>query len=506
MATPPPVPRTLDAWLKQLTHVLLPVPAESHERVRLALGDSHRSIREIAELIQDSPALALCVLREANQQGGQAEPAESLETALNRLGVKRTEQLLMRLPAKAREDIPEGLRQLQLISLHAAFQANGLFASRLARLWQEIHWGSLLFLAPLWPLALLHPKRLDDWELRVVHKHEPARAVELELFGVPLVALALALARQWRLPAWIIQGYETLISERHLLAKAMLIASGFQNPLTQQQRLDADLPLQRWLNQPANSVLIANGVALGAHEAWAAHRSQRWQQLAALFLQTSLENVHQQVHQQAVQSARQDAGGHLWHPAESLIWPWQARRPHPGLLAAATPDVDALDQWRKRCRELLGDPSPFTNTLHLTTYAKDTLLACGLTRVMLLMSDRAQANLRVQQSAGLPDSASGLHLLVGNSSILKRLLAQPTPLRLTPANHAQFAALLPANVVGLFNGQHALLRSVASNGRVVMLLIADQGGGPLSETCVQAFGKTAQCIERALTNFSNRKA
>ncbi|EGH35863.1 hypothetical protein PSYJA_45201, partial [Pseudomonas syringae pv. japonica str. M301072] len=37
-------------------------------------------------------------------------------------------------------------RQLILVSQHATQQANGLFASRLARLWQDIHMGSLLFL------------------------------------------------------------------------------------------------------------------------------------------------------------------------------------------------------------------------------------------------------------------------------------------------------------------------------------------------------------------------
>ena len=56
----------------------------------------------------------------------------------------------------------------------------------------------------------------------------------------------------------------------------------------------------------------------------------------------------------------------------------------------------------------------------------------------------------------------------------------------------------------LFRGQHLLLRSLSSNGKVVMVVLADQGGGPFSEISVQAFGKTAQCIERALTAFSNR--
>jgi hypothetical protein len=85
-------------------------------------------------------------------------------------------------------------------------------------------------------------------------------------------------------------------------------------------------------------------------------------------------------------------------------------------------------------------------------------------------------------------------------------LAQPTQVRLTPANNAQFSALLPPQLKSLFTGEHLLLRSLSSNGKVLMLVFADQGGGPFSEISVQAFGKTAQCIERALTSFSHRKA
>ena len=61
-----------------------------------AIRDNRSSLRDIAEMIQDSPALALSVIRETNGQahGRLTTPAENLEVALNRLGVKRTEALL----------------------------------------------------------------------------------------------------------------------------------------------------------------------------------------------------------------------------------------------------------------------------------------------------------------------------------------------------------------------------------------------------------------------------
>jgi hypothetical protein len=502
-----PVPQTLDTWVKQLDSVALPVPAIAHAKVNAALNDSRRSLRDIAELMQDSPALVLSVLREANVHGsGLAEPAESLEVALNRLGLARTATLLTRLPSVELQNIPVALRQLQMISQHATQQAYGLFANQLARLWQDIHLGSLLFLAPLWPMALAHPKLLEEWELRVIHKGESARSVEKSLFGVRLLCLCQALAEHWRLPIWVTQGYQLLIREQRNLVKVLRIAHENEDPLKQQQCLDADLPLQRWLNQPANTILLANGLALSAQQAWDTPHNMRWQLLTSLYRQQPLMELQQQVHQNAAASARQHAAPGVWHPAEALLWPWDARRVHKGLLPAPPPSGEALQVWRKHCGDLLREPSAFTNAMHLTTCARDALLACGMQRAVLLMIDRKSDSLRVHQIAGVDKSAAALLIPYKDSTVLQRLLAQATQLRLTPANNAQFSALLPPQLRNLFTGENLLIRSLASNGRVVMLIVADQGGGPFSEVTVQAFGKTGQCIEKALTTFSHRNA
>ncbi|UVM22428.1 HDOD domain-containing protein [Pseudomonas wadenswilerensis] len=504
---PSQTPKTLDAWVKLLDSVRLPVPLPSYERVKIAIGDSRRSLRDIAELMQDSPALVLSVMREANHHSNTStgEAAESLEVALNRLGLARTAELLERLPAMPEGEIAPTLRQLQVVSQHASQQANGLFASRLARLWQEIHWGSLLFLSPLWPLALTHPKLLDEWELRVVHRGESAPRVEIELFGVRVMSLCKALAEHWRLPDWVTRGYHLLQEERRLLAQAILIARD-QDSLHQQQHLDDQPSLRRWFNQPANTVLLANGLALAAQVGWTNPHVQRWQLLTSLYLQTPLDDVQQLVHQQAAISARHHACPGLFHPAESLLWPWHQQRLHQGQIAPAPPSAQALGIWRKLCGELLAEPSPFSNAIHLTTLARDALIACGMQRVMLLMTDKTQSQLRVHQIAGVPADAASLVLPIDQSKLLQRLLSKSAQLRLTPENHAQFSALLPASLRALFRSEHLLLRSLSSNGRGVMLLVADQGGKPLADVSVQAFGKTAQCIERALTTFSNRSA
>ncbi|WP_323113386.1 HDOD domain-containing protein [Pseudomonas guariconensis] len=504
---PSQIPPTLDAWVKLLDGIRLPVPKESHDRVLAAINDSRRSLRDIAELMQDSPALVLSVMREANHpaNASQAEPAESLEVALNRLGLARSASLLARLPAVPGEEIPPVLRQFLLISQHAAQQASGLFASRLARLWQEIHWGSLLFLSPLWPLALAYPKLLDAWELRVIHKGEEAAEVEQELFGVRIVTLCQAMAEHWRLPGWVTQGYRLLLDEREQLAQVLNIARE-QDALTQQQRLDEEPGLRRWFNQPANTVLLANGLALAAQVGWDNPHLLRWQLLTALYLQTSLDDVQQQIHQQAAASARHHARHALFHPAEALLWPWHQRRPHPDMLTPEPPTSQDLEHWRKVCGELLTQPSPFTTSLHLSTQAREALLACGMQRIMLLALDKTNECLRVQQTAGLPQEAASLVLSLAQSKLLQRLMGQAAQLRLTPENHAQFSALLPAPLRALLPSEHLLLRSLAVNGQVVMLMIADQGGRPMVDVSVQAFGKTAQCTERALSAFANRNA
>ncbi|MEX6501487.1 HDOD domain-containing protein [Pseudomonas zhanjiangensis] len=501
----PSLPRTLDNWLERLDKQALPIPLASHQSVSRALNDSRRSLREIADLMQGSPALALSVLREANRHAGSfSEPAESLESALGRLGLQRTAELLKRQPACAAEDIPLPLRQLQLISQHATQQANGLFAGRLARLWQEIHWGSLLFLAPVWTLLAAQPELFDAWEQRVLTRGEPAARVEQQLLGVPLLELCLALAERWRLPDWIIQGYRLLCEDRRQLVKALHIARDNQHPLHQQQLLDADSALRRWLTRPANSILLANGLALSAHVAWSESHSLRWQRLTGLYLHLSLDEVQQQVHQHAVQSARQHASGDLWHPAQALLWPWSARRLR-AMPPPAKPPAPAADAWREHCARLLAQPSAFNNVAQLTGCASLALQAAGLQRVLLLLADRSHSRLQAQQQLGLPAAAGSLKLDPQHSQVLRRLLQAPAQLRLTPANIAQFSALLPGSLKALFPSEHLLLRSLANQGRVVMILVADQAGSAIDDTALRAFTKTAQCIERALTSFGKRE-
>lgn len=501
--TTTPLPRSLPAWLKTLDAVVLPAFADPYARVQRALGDSSMSMRQIAELIQESPVLALNVIREANRNAvSTSKPAESLEVALSRIGLKRAEALFARIPASQPRDIPMPLRQMLLISAHASQQANGLFAARLARLWQEIHWSSLLFLAPVWALVAAHPELLEAWEQRVLVKRQPARQVEQSLLGVSLLELCVATAEHWGLPGWIAQGYRLLSENRRMLIKALHIARDNEHPLHQQQMLDADPELRRWLTLPSNTIVLANGLALSAHHSWSGIHSLRWQRLAGLYMQVPLAELQQMVHQQAVTSAQEIGPTDLWHPAQGLLWPWasvfQAER------SAKLPDTEALAQWRAHCRELLSEPCPYDNIVQLTATACKAVTCAGMQRVLLLLVDRKQQRLVSRQTSGLPHEGARLALDSNQSQVLRRLLEKPVLLRLKPDNVAQFSALLPETLMALFPSEHMLLRSVGHEGRVVMLLVADQSNTAFSEVGLQAFTKTVQCIERALATYSKR--
>ncbi len=507
MPTSPSLPRTLAAWIKALDAVRLPIAPEEHQRARQALTDEHRSLREIADLLESSPVVVLQLMREANRSShALGDPAETLEVALTRIGLKRASEVLSRVPLLEPGAGCPAFHQVVLISQHASQQASGLFSARLARLWQEIHWSSLLFLAPVWTLIGAHPELLEAWEQRVLVKSEPVRRVERDLLGLPLVELCLGLARHWQLPAWVIEGYRVLTEDRRRLVKALHIVRDNEHPLQQQQVLDDDPDLRRWLTLPSNTPLLANGLAISAHHTWSGLHTLRWECLTALYLNQPLGALQQLIHQLAVRSAERHALAGLWHPALSLVMPWESRYPPPRQAPAAAPaSAQTVSLWRKYCAELLQSPSAFINALQLTACARDAYLAGGIARVLLLQLDPARNLLVTRQSSGLGAAAATLQLDPAHSQLLRQLMEKPRQLQLTPENFARFSAFLPGAIKSLFASENLLLRSLASNGRTVMLVIADQQGAPWTETALQVFSKTGQCLERALDNYAQRR-
>ena len=505
MATSSPLPQTTREWIQKLDTVRLPVLEHEARQARSAFVDPDRSLREIGQLIQATPVLALAIVREANRNTGSMERAESLEAALTRIGLDRAQELLKRIPVTKLTEENRPFFQMLLISRHATQQARGLFANRLARLWQEVHWNSLLFLAPIWAIVGAYPELLDRWEERLLTQPS-SRQDEVKTLGLPLLNLCLSLAQHWQLPSWIIHGYTLLNNDLRLLVKATHIAQDQEQPSEQQRQLGEDPELRRWLSTPENTPLLVNALAMTAHQGWGTQQALRWQQLSALYTQQPLAALQQQAHQYAVTSAHNDALAGLWHPAQALIWPWNTLATRSKKLAEPltrhAPE-DTTKNWRTLCLELLKTPSPFGNPLQLLATARDAFLAGGAQRALLLQFDPQRQLLISRQTYGLGSEANYLQVDPAHSQLLKHLLESPRQVLLNGEATARLFHLLPGAIKSSFTeSPHLLIRSLATQGRVTTLAVLDQNGFPLDEKTLQCIAKTIPCVERALDQYA----
>jgi hypothetical protein len=498
MMSSEPAPRTLDTWLRQLDAVRLPITRAEQLSLQRSLTDDHLSLRDVALRAQASPTFVLALIREASK--GRNEPISTTEMALRRLGLGRALALLLSLDNPAEDAMTAALGQLQLISLHAMQQADGLFGNRLARLAGEIQLASLLFLAPLWPLAHAHPQRLRQWAQRVLIDREPAAKVGRELFGIELRSLCLALTEHWRLPEWIDLGYRLLGRDRRRLVQALHIAHDNRDPLHQQQMLDEIPVLRRWLTQPANTILLANGIAIAAHNDWSDVHSLRWQRLSALYLNLPLDDVQALAHQQAVISARLHAQPGLWHPAQMLVW--SAPRDKPGTRTAIAADPAA---WRAHCARLR-QPASFANAVQLLDCVRDALVACGVPRLLLLVANRDHSQLLMQQSHGLTPTPNQARISAPSHELLRRMLQKPSRLKLDADAYRRLGGHLPPALSAYFEGPPLLLQSLAGGGRVRLILVAEWPVPPQDAQAEALLAQTLNAIELALSQLATPAA
>lgn len=515
MSPLPPLPNNLQDWIKTLDAVQLPALASDVRTARSALNNSAQySLREIAQQLQVVPALTLSIMREANTKGYDEEDrAETLEAALTRLGIQRANELLNKIPVVELTEDNWALFQMLSISQHACQQSNGLFSARLARIWQEVYWNTLLFMAPLWVMICAYPKLFHLWERSISEQKGFSRADEIQLLGIPVLSLCQKLAEHWRLPDWTIRCYRIVNQDRRFLVKALRIAQNDEHPLDQQQALDADPELRRWLTQPENTPLLANTLAARAHYGWGTVQMLRWQRLAALYVAMPLPDLQRRVHQQAVLSAQQSSLPGLWHPAKALVCPWDSRfdgLEYPNartekVVPLAAEDLTSIQRWRAACAELLSSPSPFANILQLSAKVQEALLSAGLQRLVILQLDSKRNVLVTRQSAGLSGEAKFLQLDPAHSPLLQNLLQHARILHLTAEHSARALELLPGAIKSLFGSQHLLMQVVSVN-KTVMLLVADRNGTALDERVVQVFAKTTQCFEKALSYYGKHES
>lgn len=511
-------PKPLDEWVRLLDRTALPVHTGQKERVQRVMSNPNSSIGEISRAISEAPSIALIMFREANRsRSSLSEPAHNLDTVLKRLGTARCIHLLSSLMDESSVPIPANLRQVWLMGQHANRHANALFAHKMARLWQEIHWGSLLFFSPVWPLLTRHPELFDIWEQRVLGNQEPARNVERELLGVPLVKLCHALAEHWSLPQWIIDGYATMGSNTRIMARALHLSRLHERPLEQQRRLDEQKDLNSWLNKPGNSIVLASGLALASHNSWGDRHSLRWQWLLSLYLQRPLPAIQQKIHQTSVEHARYLGHTNLWHPARALLWPWNTRRiqaqvaakqsSQPAATRPATenavpaespqPGIN-LPLWREQAQQLLVRPSPFRNSLQLLNHfiqlfqhgALDRVLVLGIDATTGTLTPVCQLGYELDPGQSLPDPAS--------NPVFRHVTEKRKSLHIHDGNYSKVADHLNRDFLALLNSRNMLLGSIHHKDRPVLLVLADAWGQPMQAESLRAFNASNRYLEQAL--------
>ncbi|MEH6564984.1 MAG: hypothetical protein V7756_06655 [Halopseudomonas sp.] len=506
---------------EKLNATVLPITPAQRERLLHQLGSEMLSLSELTQALMSVPVAALHICRAAGEAARNRDiDILTLEQACSLLGTQRLGTLLGNIPVVAAQDMPRAYLQLLSISEHAVSQAQGLFSHRIARLWHEMALATLLFLSPLWALTYVKPHIFAQWDALnrgVLPEHVSKRQIaETTASGFVLVQ---QLAQDWWLPPWILQGYRSLNSSRRTMVKALHIARNAANPQEQQAHLDADRELYRWLTQPANSLLMATGIALGSHHNWYAVHTLRWQQLSALYLGCSVHDTQRTSHESAVLSAHQQSlqgPGRVWLPALSLPWPADYRttvepaaKPA-SLPAAATPPAPIRpERWRHLCMTLNSAPSPFSTL--------PELLSCGLAAMhdglglpqcwIALFNGKAQ-QLVVGAALGFAAGRNIVGTRLGNprGSAWGTWLMSETCHHLDSERLTGMDQVLPGALKTIISDSAFELIPIVHNKQVLGLLFACNPGSHrlMDQQRQKALSKTASCICTALINFKQR--
>ncbi|WP_341707868.1 hypothetical protein [Halopseudomonas sp.] len=510
---------------QKLNDCVLPISPAQQQSLVEHLESDLLSINELTQEIMRAPVAALHICRAAGAAARKRDvDVLTLEQACSLLGTQRIAQLLKDIPTVETEQLPWAYRQLLSISEHAVSQAQGLFANRIARLWHEMSLATLLFLSPLWTLAYLKPHLFEHWERLndgVLPDGVSRRQIaDTTADGFKLVQLV---AQDWWLPPWVLQGYRSLNGHRRTMVKALHVARDSAHPQEQQAQLDNDRELYRWLTQPANSALIANGIALGAHDSWYKIHTLRWQKLTALYLNIDVADAQRLTHENAVNSAHDQCvrsesdiflpAARLLHPAPLVTKASKATNPASvanarSTAAGSTRAPDNPELWRTLCLRLSKQPESFSNLTQLLECAQSALInGLGLPASWIALSSARTHQLVIAVASGFSNKQPVAGASVGSSreGIWPKWLLSASCHDLDQRQLAVHATTLPDKVVQLSAGNAFHLTPLVHNQQLIGLIFVSTGDSQLLPAKhQQALVKTAQCLHKALLHFKQR--
>ncbi len=506
---------------EKLNATVLPITPAQRQDLLSQLNSDMLSLGELTLHIMSVPVAALHICRAAGEAARNRDvDILTLEQACNLLGTQRLARLIEDIPVVEAQQMPAAYRQLISISEHAVSQAHGLFSQRIARLWHEMSLATLLFLSPLWALTYLKPHIFEQWDAMnrgaLPNNVSKRQIAETTAAGFVLVQ---QVAQDWWLPPWILQGYRSMNSSRRTMVKALHIARNANNPQDQQARLDSDRELYRWLTQPANSLLMATGIALGAHHNWYAIHTLRWQQLSALYLGCSVGQTQHISHESAVNSAKvqhQASPGQNWLPAVSLPWPADyAPTLEPAAKPASAPAGPTPaapirpERWRQLCLTLNAQPTPFNTLPELLDCALKAMHdGLGLQQCWIALYNGKAQQLVVGAALGFnaEHRITGTRLGNPRGSAWGNWLGSDTCHHLDNAEFSRLGPILPGALRSMAPDSAFELVPILHNTQILGVLFACNPGNQrlLDQQRQKALIKTANCILNALLNFKQR--
>ena len=224
------MPLGLKKWVDLLAAKPLPVLDTSLSALKRQMDNPQLSLVDYAKPILDDPALAMQLLKTANQsrQSAQREPLTTLGNALSHLGRGQLDQQLNQAQTLGQlglsEQNMEGYRATLAAACHAAYLALDWAQQRKIHEPEEMQLAALLqFLAEM-ALWCHGAKVMPDIESRCYGQRLDYDQAAEQVLGCSIRALSVELAKAWALPELVIQSLG-IKKQDFTLASGVLLAS-----------------------------------------------------------------------------------------------------------------------------------------------------------------------------------------------------------------------------------------------------------------------------------------
>ncbi len=507
-------PRSLDRWLNDLAALLPPVDPAVRALVLEELDSGLGGAAKVAQLLERDPVQALLVLRAANRAlARHGRDAATLEHAIALLGSDKTRAQLAAAPAiDPDHPLTPDYRQAVLRSQHAAWQAR-LWAEGSGR-WhpEEIYWATLLAGAPLWLLWMEAGDAMRELELRRARRQPRGAAVQKQLLGTTIDAIAAGLTTRWQLPeasraSWNRDQAGTprewaMLASASRLDDPPVVPDGRLNDLT---------------HHPGLIVAVANVLADASDWDWDSRRTERLFAIAACACRRPLSTLLDYGHRAAAAFSRaavaNDIAQGLLLPASRLLCHWRQRDllvPPPATpridAPAATARSDAGPALFAATLTRLQQPQQLASAREALALAPPALCrGAGLRRAAVLALRRGNRELQtlVSNGCGANDALRQLLLAVEDNPLLTQLLERPLCLTLDAGNRDRFLKHLPALHAAAGCDAFALMALFAGT-RPLALLYADAGGAELSTEQRNQFRQLGTQLSATLAELMKR--